>query len=246
MQHIPDKDFDQLFKDKFKDAEVQPSEDLWANIAPQINSKRKPRLPLLWLAAASIAVVISAVLWSNRTAKMPLTTAVIKSNPTKQQLTTKEAVNEPQLEDAPEIKVAVYERTGAKKNNTQVSATTQVAVIDKIGSVTMQSSVDNNHLVSKKPTLDQPVLKQLSPATVKEEVMYAQVEAATEVIEEMPLTDEASPKKAMRNMGDLINYVVEKVDKRDKKLIKFDTDDDDNSTIIGLNIGFVKLNKRDK
>jgi hypothetical protein len=32
MQPIRDKDFDQLFKDAFADAEVTPSRDLWSNI----------------------------------------------------------------------------------------------------------------------------------------------------------------------------------------------------------------------
>lgn len=246
MQHIPDKDFDQLFKDKFKDAEVKPSLDLWTNIAPQTKPKRKSRFPLLWLAAASIALVLSAVLWSNRTEKMQLVAAAVKAKPTKQQLEVGEAIIEPQLEEAPEIPAAVHQLSGAKTSTTKVFVKTQAKVVDKIGSDTMQPAVDNNHLVIKKPTLDQPVLKQISPTAVNEEVMYAQVETTTVAMEELEFADESVSKKGIRNMGDLINYVVEKVDKRDKKLIKFDTDDDDNSTIIGLNIGFVKLNKRDK
>jgi hypothetical protein len=32
MQHMPDKDFDNLFRDKFMDAEIEPSANLWARI----------------------------------------------------------------------------------------------------------------------------------------------------------------------------------------------------------------------
>ena len=44
-------------------------------------------------------------------------------------------------------------------------------------------------------------------------------------------------------MGDLINFVVDKVDKREDKLIRFDTDDD-NSSLIGINIGMIRFSKK--
>jgi hypothetical protein len=55
---------------------------------------------------------------------------------------------------------------------------------------------------------------------------------------------ETETKPSIRNIGDLVNLVVEKIDKRDKKLIRFATDDDDNSSLVGINIGFIKLNKK--
>lgn len=59
-------------------------------------------------------------------------------------------------------------------------------------------------------------------------------------------TEIATEKKGIRNVGDLVNFVVEKIDKRDKKLIRFNTDDDDNSSIVGINLGFVRLNPKNK
>ena len=53
-------------------------------------------------------------------------------------------------------------------------------------------------------------------------------------------------RKGIRNVGDLVNFVVDKVDKRDKKLLHFNTDEDDNSSLVGINIGFLKLNKKNK
>jgi hypothetical protein len=51
-------------------------------------------------------------------------------------------------------------------------------------------------------------------------------------------------KKGIRNAGDLINFVVEKIDKREQKFLKFSTDEDDNSSLVGINIGFIKINSR--
>ena len=49
--------------------------------------------------------------------------------------------------------------------------------------------------------------------------------------------------KGIRNMGDLINYVVDKVDKSDEKIIQFKTEDD-NSSLVALNIGIIRFNTK--
>jgi hypothetical protein len=52
-------------------------------------------------------------------------------------------------------------------------------------------------------------------------------------------------KHGIRSFGDLINVVVAKVDKRQDKIIVFSDTDGDESTITGINLGFVKM-KTDK
>ncbi|NCD71425.1 hypothetical protein [Mucilaginibacter agri] len=52
-------------------------------------------------------------------------------------------------------------------------------------------------------------------------------------------------KHSLNSIGDLINVVVAKVDKRQDKVIEFSNTDDDESTITGLNLGIVKV-KKDK
>jgi len=46
----------------------------------------------------------------------------------------------------------------------------------------------------------------------------------------------------IRSPGDLINAVVEKVDKRRDKIIEF-TDDDDETNVTGINLGIIKIKK---
>lgn len=57
MQPIRDKDFDQLFKDAFADAEVTPSRDLWSNIESEIAPKKKRIIPVYWLSAAAVLLI---------------------------------------------------------------------------------------------------------------------------------------------------------------------------------------------
>ena len=66
------------------------------------------------------------------------------------------------------------------------------------------------------------------PALVKDDVSNENVEA---------------PNRGIRNMGDLVNYVVDKLDKREEKLLQFKTEDD-NSSLVALNIGMFKFNQK--
>ena len=72
MQHMPDKDFDNLFRDKFIEAEIEPSANLWAKIEEQLEPKRKRTFPIYWMAAASIAVVFTAMMVFQKTDKIQL------------------------------------------------------------------------------------------------------------------------------------------------------------------------------
>ena len=53
------------------------------------------------------------------------------------------------------------------------------------------------------------------------------------------------PKYKMHSLGDLINAVVAKVDKRKDKFIEF-TDKDEESLITGVNLGIFKIKKEEQ
>jgi hypothetical protein len=114
----------------------------------------------------------------------------------------------------------------------------------------MQPSAVISHLDYKEVKVKQETVK--LPKTIAppvEEVMLATADVAPDVVNEV-YKDEAaneskrSESKGIRNMGDLINYVVDKVDKREEKFIQFKTDEDDNSSLIGLNIGMFKFSQK--
>lgn len=246
MQHIQDKDFDNLFRDKFMDAEIEPPANLWAKIEDQLEPKRKRILPIYWMAAASVAIVFTAMLVFQKPEKIQLhpdevrpaiTNGIVQSTPSKFEETT----------EAPTQNKVVAERSFA---SAKVNAGAAKVVQNTISTATlknneepMQPNETNTHLaiqrVGAKPIDVLPVSPVENPIVIAQADPQHQIES--DVIGEL---DNTTERKGIRNVGDLVNYVVDKVDKRDKKLVRFNTDDDDNSSIVGINIGFLKLNKK--
>ena len=249
MQHMPDKEFDNLFRDRFKDAEIEPSANLWANIEQQLAPKRKRSIPIYWMAAASVVVAFSAILAFQKTEKIQLhldqTTAKVNVPVQETQDITAVKATEPSV--AVSDAVVTKSRSLAAVNSTSVKAVLAKQEIDfqKNVQVAMQPNVSDARLPIK-----QADVRPLDVLPVKETILESPTVTATLV--EKPKfestviteTESSTERKGIRNVGDLVNFVVDKVDKRDKKFLKFNTDDDDNSSIIGINIGFIKLNSK--
>jgi len=250
MQHMPDKEFDNLFRDKFKDAEITPSANLWANIEKELEPRKKRVLPIYWMAAASIAIAITAMLVFQKK-------EVIQLHGTDQTAQVKSALSIDTIA-IPKEKIEVAQPQVQK----MFTKTEAVNVIKDEKQAVVNDLIENN---SKKDQLvlqpnsnnDRLPIKQQDPRPIdvlpnkeiqnENSIVIAHV-PTTEKIEDNNTISEAgsTDRKGIRNVGDLVNYVVDKVDKRDKKLVRFNTDDDDNSSIIGINIGFLKFNKKNK
>ncbi|RZL44076.1 MAG: hypothetical protein EOP00_21465 [Pedobacter sp.] len=249
---MPDKEFDKLFKDKFADAEIEPSVNLWANIEQQLEPKKRKRvIPIYWMAAASVAIAITAMLVFQKTDKIKLyaneATAVL---------------DKPVVEDD-EVATAVNTTSTlpvnslvAKKNNFAGAAVKSKAIkaqentSPEINLKNIQEPVQpmmaNNRLPIKQQDVKPLDVTPIKEAQVETQVVYAKVDLQQNETDSYENNDVVTEKKGIRNVGDLVNFVVEKVDKRDKKLVRFKTDDDDNSSIVGINIGFLKFNKKNK
>ena len=250
MQHMPDNDFDNLFRDKFMNAEVEPSANLWANIEGKLAVKPKRKFPLMWVAAASVVVVASAMMLMQGGEKIYLQSSTTEAAAVKpavaQPVSVVEVANDTAPATSPRVH-AVANRILAKQEK-PAAVLANLVEEPKNNIALVQPSTSNEHLPIKRAevkALDVVNTANVVPdvnAISNNETMMANLGKLTDD----DTADQAveANKKGIRNMGDLINFVVEKVDKREKKLIKFNTDDDDNSSIIGLNIGFVKLNKK--
>lgn len=246
MQHMPDKEFDNLFRDRFKDAEIEPSANLWANIEQQLAPKRKRSIPIYWMAAATVAIAFTAILAFQKTEKIQLhlDQATAKVNAPVQE-TQDIKTTEPSI--VVSEAVVNKSRSLAAVNSTSVKAVLAKQQVDlqKNMQVAMQPNVNDARLPIK-----QADVRPLDVLPVKETILESPTVTATLV--EKPRfestviteTENSTERKGIRNVGDLVNFVVDKVDKRDKKFLKFNTDDDDNSSIIGINIGFIKLNSK--
>jgi hypothetical protein len=250
MQHIQDKDFDQLFKDRFEDAEIQPSAGLWSNIKKEIEPKKQRKLPVRWMAAASVLVTLSVLLFFNKTEKIQLHgKAAMVSNEPKAVEAVLDSINDPILESNPAVQATKpYNRPKEAKS---------LLVMQPVAS---QTHLNNMEPIAKPLETIKPVSEELPMA----EVALASVEnqAATgnqtAAMKEEPaaikeegaalnteITESSQPARTrIRNAGDLLNFVVDKLDKREEKIIQFETDEDDNSSLVAINIGPFKFNSR--
>lgn len=240
---MQDKKFDQLMKDQFEDAEIAPSPGLWANIDQELSHKRKRVLPVYWMAAAISLITVGIGLFfyagenntpADRLVSRPVLAAV-------------KPVIDDTLKTVPEQVIAPEAVTNVSVNPSKVKVVKNVAPViltaDKKDLTAMQPLVLNNRPDDTKLQIKQERVTLPKPAAITEEEI---VLASTD---ELPLKDEvineneeAAP-KGIRNIGDLVNYVVDKVDKREEKVIQFKTEDD-NSSLIAINIGMFKFNQR--
>ncbi|RZK80383.1 MAG: hypothetical protein EOO85_01000 [Pedobacter sp.] len=233
---MEDKDFDQLFKDQFEEAEVAPSTNLWDNIEKELSPKKRVMLPAYWMAAAVVVIgVMVAVLMpktepirlqGNRdVAAATVAPEVISSAVVADRLAT--VVEDKEEKSTPLVIAARLNEEDVKKDFELV-----------------QPNVARKHPVNMDVQTSPSIIAKVEPESPVNDVMIARVESTPEV--QANTIAEQPEHKGIRNVGDLINIVVNKVDKRDKKLIQFNTDEDDNSSVVAINIGFLKFNKRDK
>jgi hypothetical protein len=245
MQHIPDKEFDQLFKDKFNDAEIEPSANLWANIEKELEPKRKRIIPIYWMAAASVTVVITALLMLQQKETLYLRgNSPIAINPPK-------PVDNAVINDDTALKQLAKTANKQPLVNANINLNGKKVGVGVAGNLKDTVSLQPNTQIARLP-LKQTNLKPLEALDVAPiNTNGVQTENATankdNYSEESYIEEIATitQRKGIRNVGDLVNFVVDKVDKREKKFIKFNTDDDE-STVSAINIGFFKLNKRSR
>lgn len=250
MQHMQDKDFDNLFKDKFMDAEIEPSANLWNNIKQELEPKRKRVFPIYWVAAACVLIAVAGLVLTQEKKTVRLygkagvlaktedvNTTVQESLQPQENTVVKEDYREP-------VAKANFQLASNKQQSDEVIKNIQPDLQPKenIERLPVKPLDVMPYDVTKSETVAIANTGNTNPVNQE---MIAQVDHAktqsTDLTEE---TENTQGKKGFRNVGDVINYVIDKVDKRENKLIKFNTDDDDNSSIIGINIGFVKLNSK--
>lgn len=234
MQNIQDKAFDQLFKERLENAEIQPSADLWGNISAGLQPAAKRRFPVYWMAAALALVVVGLSLL------MPETEKVRLQAPAKLTVKQDDTVPAtPSVVVVPEVEVTAA--TSYKSTPLVIAPRLKADIENKSDKQKMQPERAADRLVNKQEeVVQEPVLL---PKPVNEIIIAsANVDEDKQADATAAKADEAAG-KGIRNVGDLINFVVNKVDRREKKVIQFETDDD-NSSIIALNIGFIKFNRK--
>jgi hypothetical protein len=252
---MQDKEIDQLFRSGFNDFEVEPTAKVWGGIASGLD-RRKRSLKIYLSMAASLLLLLSAGLYfvshiKDNTKKPVQLTAVKNNKPAKSIITPVNVT--PETEQVQKVAQPQLERTiafnTALKSRKQKTKTVKVLPVRDIEIIepaqqlaqVVQPAQDIKFVVPDRAIPLNEKIEIPEDASFKANILAAQP-PVTKTIAAAPVK-----KHRIRNLGDLINVVVSKVDKRKDKLIEFSsTNDEDDSVVSGLNLGFIKIKKQDK
>nr|WP_315421758.1 hypothetical protein [uncultured Pedobacter sp.] len=250
MQPIRDKDFDQLFKDAFADAEVTPSRDLWSSIESEITPKKKRIIPVYWLSAAAVLLIatIGILVYqqqnntsegkqlANNTIEKPkpvVETSVVKDQPP--------VVVEPVKDVAPILPVEAKPARAIAKTKVKQDK----PALEQPRIITAPEVQKQETTVAKVEEPKKDIRTKIEEAILQPKEETVIVANPTAIKTDDPINENEQGIKGIRNVGDVVNLIVNKMDKRKDKLIQFRTDDDD-SSLSSINIGPFKIGKRNK
>lgn len=252
--NMQDKEIDHLFRSKLDNYELEPPARLWGGIASRMDKKK--RTLTAWLSiAASLLILLSAGLYFvvqvKDNTKKPVQMAAVKNNkPAKTiiaPVVETPAVAQPKAERLIAMNTIVKSRKQKVKtvkvvNEQRVTETLTAQPQPHLAQV-FQKPADQVRFVVPDATV--PFNEKVEipeDVSFKSNTLAAHQEAANNAIAAAP-----AKKHRIHNLGDLINVIVSKVDKRKDKLIEFSSDkDEDESTLSGLNLGFIKIKKEDR
>jgi hypothetical protein len=256
---MQDKDFDELFRSKLDDFGTEPSASVWPGIAADLNTGTRKKALMPWLsAAASIIVLVTAGILF-----IPKKTVTVINPQVKGSIA--KAVNVP-VSIAP---ATINHSSGIKKSNNPVGIKNIHSIrLIKNGGTNGINVVKNLDTVNNGAKLvkedDQRVMASLQPKQSKEAIVPDKGTILTPKLTDMqPVAFTAKPgllanqlpdiskkdstpvksRHKIRSLGDLLNVVVAKVDKRKDKVIEFSDNDDNESNLVGVNLGIIKIKK---
>jgi len=251
MQPIRDKDFDQLFKNAFDDAEILPSKDLWSGIERNIEPKKRKLVPIYWLSAAAVLLVaaVSFLIYQQGAGtdnnKKLASNSIEKASPiaTQQPLKDSAATVIAPI-DKVQIPLVVKAQTANELAKADVEAARKPIESKKV--TTAPEMLKQETVIAKVDEAPKDIKTKIKEAILEqteEPVLASNVNTikADEVTGEVNETES----KSIRNVGDVVNLIVNTVDRRKDKFIQFRTDDDD-SSLSSINIGPFKFGKKKK
>ncbi|MFS2190115.1 hypothetical protein ACCC92_25785 [Mucilaginibacter sp. Mucisp84] len=258
---MQDKELDRLFQQKLDDLEIQPSAHVWQGINAELNAGRRKGilLPLLSAAAGVILLITAGILFipKQRVKHNDHPTEIVKTHhPVKQPVAvTVEPVvpPTPAQNKVPANPVIAPVNTIAQLNKTQIKSNLTPSVSQPVNPIPSPVTAHTDEpLLANAPAADYPVVNAAAPDTAArispkstiiasdntQPVLIAQVPPHA-----VPATAKSVKRHRIRSLGDVFNVVIAAVDKRKDKVIEFSNTDEDDATITGLNLGFIKVKK---
>ena len=264
MKVYQDKDFDGFFKSSFEDFEVTPSAQSWDKIAKELDRKPTKKYPIFWIAAANVVIVlgIGIGLFTKPTEVIKLKGAPIQNIISNQEQNTKvEAFAEQNTAPKTKIKAQseiienreILASLDQKEVNVTESKNTPNELIlpSKADVLEVTNTIDNLTRVSparKIQSVAQQMINEESTQNNINSYNISKMTLAQNTIDENLSGNGANNgrKLKIKSVGDLVNFVVAQVDKRDDKIIKISKTDESDNEITGINLGLFKFSKAEK
>jgi len=247
-----DKELDKLFNSKLNNLEAEPPAKLWKNIYMELDksSRKKKFVPALQIAASVVILLSVGLFWihpNETVTRKPIVKKVVKLN--NRPLRPQNILNENKAEQKEKLfagtKIRVVKEAWPRKKAAKISATKQQAQ-SKISLNETSTLAQNKLPVTVKPDQVRPAIVPDGSIVLKLQPAAIEGEPAKQIPVLSAQTNKPAPiivkRKGIRNMGDLVNLVMAKVDKRQDKLIEF-TDNDGESNITGINLGIITIKK---
>jgi len=262
MHPISDKELDKLFQHRFAELEMVPSSAVWEKITASLDQKQRKVVfsPSIWMAAASIVVLISAgfLYFSPQQViklhgKSEFAQNVDASLSPVEQNTLTASITEPQKPDqaiivnSPDLSLestSLIESSADPLVQNLQLAQPEIKLPEHTEPLVISSSVVKKaNPVQKKKAVkvpnrfsgDQSALDVTQPDMMAKAVF---IEEESDIEE-----NELRGQRKIRSIGSLVNFVIAKVDKREDKLIEF-KDSDEVSEVSGINLGLIKIKSK--
>jgi len=254
---MQDNEFDDLFRSKLGGLEVQPSAHVWDNIAAGLGTPKKKSILSMLSMAATTLLLLAAGTWflldkpvkqvQNQVARVEVK-PIIKSEINKSQtapVKQSAKVVEP-VETTADVDPVVSQVAKIKRQPTVKHESTESVNVVSVPMNTEAQTQEVLAAVSTQPVAHPVVPEmQLAGSTTNNDAPVLKSINTTSPVAVTASHVEKKKKHGIHSLGDLINAVVSKVDKREDKLIEFTESDDDQSSVTGINLGIIKI-KKDK
>jgi len=254
---MQDKEMDGLFRSKLEQFEMEPSANVWPGIAAELDPpKKKISLASFLSVAASIVVLVGAGLLfipkkgvvkhkGQPLAVITKTAPAINRVPAVN--TTPQATASPvKTADINNMAIAQYKKHAKTGTITAFDTAAKPALNIQSSQQQVIAYVPQNQQPAKAvvPDNSTPLIAKQAPDQGQAYSTQPQI-AALPVIAPQKDTAAVKPRHGIHSFGELVNVLVAKVDKRRDKVIEFSADDDGESHITGVNLGIIKIKKRE-
>ncbi|WP_442795178.1 hypothetical protein [Pelobium manganitolerans] len=246
MKQMLDKDFDQVFKSAFEGFELEPANNSWDKIAETLKSKpKKKNKQTLWMAAASFVIVagFGISLFNKPVEVIKLRKHVVEE-------LAQESPSETTFQEEFDTKNSSKQFAAAKPQKNypakKLESENHLPNAEDVKGDELKLDATTEAFVAEvKPLRAKSVTELLLQQEEQDKIAKVYTENNISVSENTAATTIANDKKVKINtVGDLVNFVIAKVDKREDKLIKMSQTAESDNEITEINLGLFKFKKQ--